>query len=132
SVDWIVRGDKKGDYFPTVLLTSTLQPVDEPVSVSFKAKNPIKVFGADAIKMTFDVPPSAVAPFPIKCPLVLPNPDPGCWSIDKWLPGSANPGELERSAVPFIVRIGLQNLTDFPIYKASVNLNDMDPAQLGV
>ena len=54
-----MRGDKIGDYFPTVHLTSTLQPVGEPIAMSFKAKDPVHVFGADAIKMTFEVPPQA-------------------------------------------------------------------------
>ncbi len=132
SADWIVRGDAQGDYAPVVHYTATLKPIDAPISMDFKAKNPLHVFGDAAVRMTFDVPPQAIAPFPIACPWQLPNPDPACDSIAKWAPGAASPAELERSAVPFLVRIGLQNVTDVPVYKASVTLFDLAPSEPGI
>ena len=56
SIDWIVRGDKEGDFFPTVHLSSTLLPIGAPdgtIDMDFKAAKPLHVFGASAVKMVF-------------------------------------------------------------------------------
>ena len=132
SIDWIVRGDAAGDYTPSVELKSTLSPVGEPIDMIFKAATPIHVYGAGGVKMVFDVPPTAIAPFPIKCPIDTSNPDPSCYSIDKWLPGTSDPGELQGPAVPFVIRIGLTNTTPVPIYKASITLDDLSASIPGV
>ena len=134
EADWIVRGDVTGLYQPGVRLSTTLQPIGEPIEMDFKAREPFKVYGSEAIKMTFDVPPVAVAPFPVDrvpCPPGSPAEE-RCYSVDKWKPGAANPPELAGPAMPFIVRVTLENQTDFPIYKAGVSLFDLDPAQAGV
>ncbi|HTZ06005.1 MAG TPA: carboxypeptidase regulatory-like domain-containing protein [Gaiellaceae bacterium] len=121
STDWIIRGDHTGDYTEAVHLTTTLMPVDQPISMDFQARDPFHVYGQDAIKMTFDVPPQAIAPAPIDYPCG----NNSCPTAAKWAPGVNPPPELERSAVPFVIRIGLKNTTPVPVYLATLSLQDI-------
>jgi len=73
------------------------------------------VFGGSAVKLLFQVPAFAVAGSPTD------------FSFN---PGAGGAGD-NASAYPFVVRVGLQNLTDFPVYLPSVSLFDLanDPTR---
>ncbi|KYD31175.1 Ig-like domain-containing protein [Parageobacillus toebii] len=62
--EWYIRGDKKGEYNLKATFTSTLYPFDEPVNAEFVTKQPIKVWGDDALKMNIKAEKTAKAGMP--------------------------------------------------------------------
>jgi len=107
----------RGDYTPIVdLHVNDLLPFSAtPVDRSFQPSKPMHVFGGSAVKLLFQVPAFAVAGSPTD------------FSFN---PGAGGAGD-NASAYPFVVRVGLQNLTDFPVYLPSVSLFDLanDPTR---
>lgn len=54
SVDWIVRGDRAGEYDLAADYAATLDPVGRSVSVRASTDAPLKVWGADAIETVIE------------------------------------------------------------------------------
>lgn len=55
TINWILRGDKEGQYYLSANYTGTLSQFNEQVSAEFIAKKPIQVYGMRAVKMTAEV-----------------------------------------------------------------------------
>lgn len=51
TANWIIRGDRKGEYFFNAEFNGILSPFNDPVKAIFQTKDPIKVWGDDAIHM---------------------------------------------------------------------------------
>lgn len=51
EVNWIIRGDKKGEYHLEAEVNANIQPFDDPVKSIFKTKDPIKVWAEEAMVM---------------------------------------------------------------------------------
>lgn len=64
EVNWILRGDLKGDYILNTSFNSTLQPFDEPINAIFTTPEPIKVWAEDAIVMHVEAQDYAVRGYP--------------------------------------------------------------------
>ena len=56
-VSWIVRGDKNGTYNFSADFNGTLQPFNEPVSMTFNSDKPIRVYGQEAATITVNFDP---------------------------------------------------------------------------
>jgi PKD repeat protein len=50
SIDWIVRGDTEGEYDLDATYSSTLDPVDEPVFMTARSRDKLKVWAASALE----------------------------------------------------------------------------------
>ena len=48
---WVLRGDKKGSYNLEAEFNGILQPFGEPINAVYKTKEPVKVWGEDALVM---------------------------------------------------------------------------------
>lgn len=55
TVQWIIRGDKKGWYNLSADFKGTLKPFDVPVRSTFTTKEPFRVWGDDALEMFIEV-----------------------------------------------------------------------------
>jgi fibronectin type 3 domain-containing protein len=51
EIKWIIRGDKEGLYTLEADFTGVLQPFGDTIKATFKNREPIKVWGDDALKM---------------------------------------------------------------------------------
>ena len=51
QVTWIVRGDSKGNYPLSATYAATLEPVGAPISLLAESKEPLRVWGTDAIQL---------------------------------------------------------------------------------
>jgi YD repeat-containing protein len=51
TINWIVRGDKEGEYDISALYNGMLQPFNTPITAQFATKNKVKVWGSQALKM---------------------------------------------------------------------------------
>jgi predicted secreted protein len=51
TTNWIIRGDKPGEYNVSANYTATLEPFDAPVSVQAALANPLKVWGKEAMTL---------------------------------------------------------------------------------
>ena len=56
-ISWIVRGDKKGEYYFNADFNGTLQPFNESVSMNFPSDKPITVYGQEAATITVNFDP---------------------------------------------------------------------------
>jgi len=86
EVKWIIRGDKKGEYNLEADFSGTLMPFNAPIQTSFITKDPVKVWGSDALHLYVEA--------------------------EDW----AFVGE------DYYVYIGLKNVSDAPIYNATLNV----------
>lgn len=55
TLNWILRGDKAGDYDLEADYSGVLNQFNETVSAKFKTDKPIKVYGLNAIKLIADI-----------------------------------------------------------------------------
>ncbi len=53
-VSWIVRGDKKGEYYLTADFNCVLTPFMEDVHIEFKNEKPLVVYGGNALQLDVD------------------------------------------------------------------------------
>jgi hypothetical protein len=51
TTNWIIRGDKPGEYNVSANYAATLEPFDAPVSVQAALANPLKVWGKEAMTL---------------------------------------------------------------------------------
>ncbi|HEV3093511.1 MAG TPA: carboxypeptidase regulatory-like domain-containing protein [Solirubrobacteraceae bacterium] len=51
AVEWIVRGDTPGSYYFSADYHGTLQPFNQPITISAGLHDPLVVYGADALKL---------------------------------------------------------------------------------
>ena len=93
AVHWYVRGDDEGSYTVNASYSALLQPFDAPISLRATTRQPIKVWGGSALRMTIE----------------------------------AQSGLTRLS--PYIVRVGLTNVTDSPVYNPAIEL--LDEGRLG-
>ena len=54
TTSWIIRGDKKGEYYLTADFNCVLTPFMEEISIDFKNEEPLKVDGGDALQLDVD------------------------------------------------------------------------------
>ena len=52
AVEWIVRGDTPGSYYFSADYHGTLQPFNQPITISAGLHDPLVVYGADALKLS--------------------------------------------------------------------------------
>lgn len=71
--EWYIRGDQKGEYHLKAAFEGALYPFNEPVRGEFTTKNPIKVWGDDALKMIINSEGTAKAGMPYKVQVRLEN-----------------------------------------------------------
>ncbi|WP_442596777.1 Ig-like domain-containing protein [Neobacillus sp. D3-1R] len=71
--EWYLRGDEKGEYDLSASFNATLSVFDAPVSGTFATKNPIKVYGEDALKMYLKADSRAKVGLPYEVQFELKN-----------------------------------------------------------
>jgi len=54
SMSWVVRGDKKGEYYLTADFNCVLTPFMEDIHIEFKNEKPLVVYGGDALQLDVD------------------------------------------------------------------------------
>ena len=54
SVTWIVRGDKPGSYVFSAAYNSQLEPFEAPIAIIATLKEPLRIWGAEALKLTVE------------------------------------------------------------------------------
>ena len=73
SADWIVRGDKAGDYDLRTTYTGKLQPFDRDVVFTSQTTRPLKVWGTNALSLIIDVDDQVHRAFPYHVRIGLKN-----------------------------------------------------------
>ncbi len=76
ETEWLVRGDKPGEYRPSATYAATLQPFNAPVELRAVLQEPIKVYGASAVKLGVDADEEANDTYPYHLHLILHNTSP--------------------------------------------------------
>ncbi|MDE6592071.1 MAG: PKD domain-containing protein [Oscillospiraceae bacterium] len=54
TTSWILRGDRKGEYYLTAEFNCVLTPFMEGISIEFKNEEPLVVYGDDALELKVD------------------------------------------------------------------------------
>ena len=86
---WIVRGDKSGSYDLGAAYTGVLDPVGAPILLRAQTKEPLKVWGTDAVNVR------------------------------------VRAQQQVRKGKPYLVRLGIENVSDWPIYNLGLELGDL-------
>ncbi|RKQ88105.1 Ig-like protein group 3 [Solirubrobacter pauli] len=73
SVSWIVRGDKEGSYTLGADYAATLEPFGRSIAVQAKMDDPLKVWGASALRLTVDADETAHEGHPFHVTVGLKN-----------------------------------------------------------
>jgi Ca2+-binding RTX toxin-like protein len=73
STTWIVRGDAAGSYHLSALYNARLDPVDVPVALLARTRDPVTVAGPADLKLVVDTPDPAYAFLPFAVRLGLRN-----------------------------------------------------------
>ncbi len=71
--NWIIRGDKKGEYNIEAAFKGMLQPFGQEVQTVFETKDPIKVWGEDMLEMYVVAPSRTVQGVPIEVKFGIKN-----------------------------------------------------------
>ena len=86
---WIVRGDQSGSYDLGAAYTGVLDPVGAPILLRAQTKEPLKVWGTDAVNVR------------------------------------VRAQQQVRKGKPYLVRLGIENVSDWPIYNLGLELGDL-------
>jgi PKD repeat protein len=73
TLHWILRGDHEGEYDIGVSYAASLEPFGETISVSGTTEEPIKVWGASALKLKVDLDDEARDSYPYTAFVKLEN-----------------------------------------------------------
>jgi hypothetical protein len=76
ETEWLIRGDKPGEYRPSATYAATLQPFNAPVELRAVLQEPITVYGASAVKLSVDADEEANDTYPYHLHLILHNTSP--------------------------------------------------------
>lgn len=73
ATSWIVRGDTAGSYHVTAQYAGILAPFDAPVRATARTATPLRVWGADALRLVVDAETDAFAYYPYRVRVGLRN-----------------------------------------------------------
>jgi RHS repeat-associated protein len=73
GTDWLIRGDTEGFYQLTADYRAVLNPVGAPIQLHAQTADPIHIWGASALRMTFDADAVAYAAYPYHIKVSLTN-----------------------------------------------------------
>ena len=84
TTHWILRGDRAGEYDIAATYTGAIEPIGSSLRLAAASKDPIKVWGTDAINVR------------------------------------ANAERVVRKGKPYRILVGLENISDAPVYNAGL------------
>jgi len=73
TVDWILRGDKEGEYDIAAHYAASLEPFGRTIRLEGRTAEPIKVWGASALRLVVDVDEEAFEGYPYTVMVKLEN-----------------------------------------------------------
>ena len=97
TVEWILRGDKSGEYALSAEYSGMLSDFNAPVMAHFESEDKLKVYGVDNLELTMQIP-DAFTNGEFYYNLIMKNTaEAGEDAADMYLPGMEAEGELMHS-----------------------------------
>ena len=76
TTTWTVRGDTEGEYDLSASFNGVLDPVDAPIQIEARSRDPLKVWGGSALEISVQADPTATRWAPYRVTVSLTNTTP--------------------------------------------------------